>query len=55
MEGGNDPPAEPAPQRSLIAAGKKISNVEQGMSNRRSEGTLHLEIRHSLFDILRFQ
>ncbi len=29
----------------------KISNVEQGMSNRGSKSTLHFEIQHSLFDI----
>jgi hypothetical protein len=32
-----------------------MSNIEQGMPNRRSKANPHLEIRYSLFDILRFK
>ena len=43
------------PHSGRIATGRKISNIEQGMPNRRSKANPHLEIRYSLFDILRFK
>jgi len=42
-------------QRDLIATGRKISNIEQGISNRRSKANPNFEIQYSMFDILRFK
>ena len=44
-----------APQRAVIATGRKISIIEQGISNRRSKANPHFEIQYSVFDILRFK
>ena len=44
-----------APQKGLIATGRKISNIEQGISNRRSRANPNFEIQYSVFDIMRFK